>query len=151
MAAKHLFAASVLGLFRSLADNTATLDALDALDARTGLTPRAARISADAMVALGLFERDGDTYRNSQPRPRSCPVPVRPTCGPSCGSGTMRTPSASPAPASRPSSPAPPPPPSPPTRAWTAAPATGWAFAAHRPLAGPFSAIWADAVRAPVG
>ena len=25
---------------------------------------RAARISADAMVALGLIERDGDLYRN---------------------------------------------------------------------------------------
>lgn len=61
MAAKHLFAASELGLFEALADAPATLDALAA---RTGLTRRAARISADAMVALGLLERDGDTYRN---------------------------------------------------------------------------------------
>jgi len=62
MAAKHLFAASELGLFEALADSPASLDGLAA---RTGLTPRAARISADAMVALGLLERDGDRYRNS--------------------------------------------------------------------------------------
>ena len=61
MAAKHLFAASQLGLFEALAESPATLEALAA---RTGLTPRAARISADAMVALGLLERHGDTYRN---------------------------------------------------------------------------------------
>jgi SAM-dependent methyltransferase len=61
MAAKHLFAASELGVFEALADAPATLDALAA---RTGLTRRAARISADAMVALGLLERDGDLYRN---------------------------------------------------------------------------------------
>ena len=61
MAAKHLFAANELGLFEALADSPATLDALAA---RTGLTRRAARIIADAMVALGLIERDGDAYRN---------------------------------------------------------------------------------------
>ena len=63
MSAKHLFAANELGLFEALGDSPATLEALAA---RTGLTPRAARISADAMVALGLLERDGDTYRNSE-------------------------------------------------------------------------------------
>jgi SAM-dependent methyltransferase len=62
MAAKHLFAASELRLFEALADAPAPLEALAA---RTGLTPRAARISADAMVALGLLDRVGDTYRNS--------------------------------------------------------------------------------------
>lgn len=61
MAAKHLFAASELGLFEALADSPTTIDGLAA---RTGLTRRAARISADAMVALGLLGRDGDTYRN---------------------------------------------------------------------------------------
>lgn len=61
MAAKHLFAANELGLFEALAESPATIDALAA---RTGLTRRAARISADAMVALGLLERDGDLYRN---------------------------------------------------------------------------------------
>jgi len=63
MAAKHLFAASELGLFEALADSPGTIDALAA---RTGLTRRAARISADAMVALGLLERHGHTYRNSE-------------------------------------------------------------------------------------
>ena len=62
MAAKHLFAASELGLFEALADSPA---GLDALAARTGLTRRAARISADAMVALGLLETNDGTYRNS--------------------------------------------------------------------------------------
>lgn len=61
MAAKHLFAASELGVFEALADSPATIDALAA---RTGLTRRAARISADAMTALGLLERHGDVYRN---------------------------------------------------------------------------------------
>jgi SAM-dependent methyltransferase len=61
MAAKHLFAANELGLFEALADGPATLDALAA---RTGLTRRAARISADAMVALGLLEIQDGTYRN---------------------------------------------------------------------------------------
>jgi hypothetical protein len=63
MSAKHLFAASQLGLFEALAETPATLEALAA---RTGLTPRAARISADAMVALGLLQRHGDTYRNGE-------------------------------------------------------------------------------------
>lgn len=63
MAAKHLFAANELGLFEALADSPATIDGLAA---RTGLTRRAARISADAMVALGLLKREGDTYRNSE-------------------------------------------------------------------------------------
>ena len=62
MAAKHLFAANELGLFEALADSPA---ALSALAARTGLPHRAARISADAMVALGLLEHDGDLYRNT--------------------------------------------------------------------------------------
>ncbi|MFD2092622.1 methyltransferase [Blastococcus deserti] len=62
MAAKHLFAADELGLFEALAEGPATLDALAA---RTGLSPRAARISADAMVALGLLVRVGDRYGNS--------------------------------------------------------------------------------------
>lgn len=62
MAAKHLFVASELGLFEALADSPATLEALAA---RTGLTRRSARISADAMVALEMLERSGDLYRNS--------------------------------------------------------------------------------------
>ncbi len=62
MAAKHLFAANDLGIFEALADSPTTIDGLAA---RTGLTRRAARISADAMVALGLLAREGDTYRNA--------------------------------------------------------------------------------------
>jgi SAM-dependent methyltransferase len=62
MAAKHLFAANELGLFEALGESPATLAALAA---RCGLTVRATRISADAMVALGLLERRGDMYRNS--------------------------------------------------------------------------------------
>jgi SAM-dependent methyltransferase len=62
MATKHLFAANKLGLFEALANSPTNLDGLAA---RTGLTRRAARISADAMVALGLVGRDGDIYRNT--------------------------------------------------------------------------------------
>src|ERR1700751_4724822 len=62
MAAKHLFAASELGVFEARADPPA---GLDALAARPGLTRRTARISADAMVALGLLEAHDGTYRNS--------------------------------------------------------------------------------------
>ena len=49
MASKHLFAASELGLFEALGEGPVDLAGLAA---RTGLTPRTARISADAMVAL---------------------------------------------------------------------------------------------------
>lgn len=62
MASKHLFAASELGLFEALGEGPTDLAGLAA---RTGLTPRTARISADAMVALGLLERHGDRYANT--------------------------------------------------------------------------------------
>jgi SAM-dependent methyltransferase len=79
MAAKHLFAANELGLFEALADAPATLDALAA---RTGLTRRAVRISADAMVALGLLEVQDGTYRNGKAAARFLagpgPVDLRP-------------------------------------------------------------------------
>jgi SAM-dependent methyltransferase len=61
MAAKHLFAAAELGVFSALAGGPATLDELAE---RTGLSRRAARISADAMVALGFLERADRAYRN---------------------------------------------------------------------------------------
>ena len=61
MAAKHLFAANELGIFEALAEAPADLASLAA---RTGLTARAARISVDAMVALGFVERTGNRYRN---------------------------------------------------------------------------------------
>jgi SAM-dependent methyltransferase len=62
MASKHLFAASALGVFEALGEGPVDLDGLAA---RTGLIRRTARISADAMVALGLLERHGDHYANS--------------------------------------------------------------------------------------
>ncbi len=62
MASKHLFAASELGIFEALGEGPADLGGLAA---RTGLTRRTARISADAMVALGLLERYDDRYANS--------------------------------------------------------------------------------------
>ncbi|WP_322769413.1 methyltransferase [Frankia sp. Cr1] len=61
MAAKHVFAANETGIFEALVDSPATIDALAA---HTGLTRSAVQLSADAMVALDLLERDGDTYRN---------------------------------------------------------------------------------------
>jgi SAM-dependent methyltransferase len=62
MASKHLFAASELGVFEALGEGPVDLAGLAA---RTGLTRRTARISADAMVAIGLLERQGDRYANS--------------------------------------------------------------------------------------
>ncbi len=79
MASKHLFAASELGLFEALGEGPVDLDGLAA---RTGLTRRTARISADAMVAIGLLNKDGDRYTNSPKRPPSCPGRRRPTCDP---------------------------------------------------------------------
>jgi hypothetical protein len=61
MAAKHLFAAAELGLFASLGEGPATLEDLTA---RLSIPSRTARITADAMVALGFVERAGDRYRN---------------------------------------------------------------------------------------
>jgi len=62
MATKHLIAAVEVGVFEALGG--AALD-LDALAARIDIPTRTARICADAMVALGLLERDGPLYRNS--------------------------------------------------------------------------------------
>jgi hypothetical protein len=62
MAAKHLFAASKVGLFEALSAGPLRLDDLAE---RVGIPRRTARISADAMVALGLLKRDGDGYVNS--------------------------------------------------------------------------------------
>jgi SAM-dependent methyltransferase len=62
MATRHLIAAVEVGVFEALGDDA--LD-LDALVARIAIPRRTARICADAMVALGLLERDGPLYRNS--------------------------------------------------------------------------------------
>lgn len=62
MAAKHLFVANEAGLFSSLSAGPATLDELAT---RSGIARSRFRVLADAMVALGLVEREGDRYRNS--------------------------------------------------------------------------------------
>jgi len=62
MAAKHLFVANEVGLFVALAASPATLDTLAQ---RTGIPRRTLRILADAMVALGFLERQGDQYQNT--------------------------------------------------------------------------------------
>jgi DNA-binding IclR family transcriptional regulator len=56
MATRHLIAAAEVGVFEALGGEG--LD-LDALAARIAIPRRTARICADAMVALGLLERDG--------------------------------------------------------------------------------------------
>lgn len=61
MAAKHLFAASSIGLFEALADGPATLAEIAA---RAGISERAAHISADAMVALGFLTVEQGRYSN---------------------------------------------------------------------------------------
>jgi hypothetical protein len=62
MAAKHLFAASEAGLFAALADGPLSAEELAQ---STGLNPAAARLSADAMVAVDLLEVEAGRYRNS--------------------------------------------------------------------------------------
>jgi SAM-dependent methyltransferase len=62
MAAKHLFVASEIGAFETLAGGPASLDELAAA---TGIPRRTLRISADAMVSLGLLQREDGCYRNS--------------------------------------------------------------------------------------
>lgn len=61
MAAKHLFVANEVGLFAHLAGGPARLDNLAQ---RTGIARRRLRVVADAMVALGLLERQDDRYQN---------------------------------------------------------------------------------------
>ena len=62
MAAKHLFVANEVGLFTGLGDGPATLTELAQ---RTNVPRRTLRILADAMVALGFVDRQGDRYQNS--------------------------------------------------------------------------------------
>ena len=62
MVTRHLIAAAEVGVFEALGEEV--LD-LDALAARIAIPRRTTRICADAMVALGLLERDGPLYRNS--------------------------------------------------------------------------------------
>jgi len=61
MAAKHLFAASSIGIFEALADLPATVAEIAT---RAGISERAAHISADAMVALGFLDLEQGHYSN---------------------------------------------------------------------------------------
>jgi SAM-dependent methyltransferase len=63
MAARFLFAANEIGLFEALADAAASIDELAT---RLNIPRRTMRITADAMVALGLLESTADRYRNSE-------------------------------------------------------------------------------------
>ncbi|HUK61451.1 MAG TPA: methyltransferase [Stellaceae bacterium] len=63
MAAKHLFAANEIGLFESLAAGPASIAELAT---KTTIPSRTLGIVANAMVSLGLVERQGDQYRNSE-------------------------------------------------------------------------------------
>jgi hypothetical protein len=63
-ASKTLLSAVELGLFSELA-SAGPLDA-DALRERLGLHPRSARDFFDALVALGMLERDNGSYANTQ-------------------------------------------------------------------------------------
>src|SRR5579863_22086 len=62
MASKHLFVASEVGIFAKLAGGPATLDELAA---KCGIPRRTLGISTDAMVSLGVLEREGNRLRNS--------------------------------------------------------------------------------------
>lgn len=62
MRAKHLFVAAELGIFEALADGPKSLDEL----ARNlNLPTRTARITVDAVTALGFLDREGESYRNA--------------------------------------------------------------------------------------
>jgi ubiquinone/menaquinone biosynthesis C-methylase UbiE len=63
MAAKHLFVASDIGLFEMLASAPATLDELTL---KCDVPRRTLRISADAMVSLGLLGKQGERYCNTE-------------------------------------------------------------------------------------
>src|SRR5919199_703736 len=59
---KALLSAIELGLFTELAHGPADARGLTE---RLGLHPRSARDFFDALVALGMLEREGDLYRNT--------------------------------------------------------------------------------------
>lgn len=63
MAAKHLFVASEVGLFEALASGPADLATLSS---KLGVPARTLGILAAAMVSVGLVERDGGKYKNSE-------------------------------------------------------------------------------------
>ena len=62
MAAKHLFVANEVGLFEALAAGGCSIDELAK---RTSVPAHTLGIVADAMVAIGFAEREGNLYRNA--------------------------------------------------------------------------------------
>lgn len=62
LAAKYLMVAGQVGLFEVLGQGALPLDTLAR---HTSLPPRTLRILADALVATGFLEREGDAYANS--------------------------------------------------------------------------------------
>ena len=62
MAAKHMFVAVEIGLFEALAEGPRTVEEISKT---TGVPARTARISVDAVCALGLVRREGDRYANA--------------------------------------------------------------------------------------
>jgi ubiquinone/menaquinone biosynthesis C-methylase UbiE len=62
MASKFVFTAAEIGIFEQLARGPAVLDELAV---GTGVPTRTLRIVTDAVVSLGLIERDGERYTNS--------------------------------------------------------------------------------------
>jgi hypothetical protein len=73
---KTLLSAIELGLFSELA--AGPRDGGD-LAAALGLHPRAARDFLDALVALGMLSREGDSYANTLEADPSSTGPSRPT------------------------------------------------------------------------
>ena len=63
MRAKHMFVASELGVFERLGERPATLEELAAT---LGIPVRTTRIVVDAVTAIGLIDRSGNEYRNSE-------------------------------------------------------------------------------------
>jgi hypothetical protein len=60
---KTLLSSVELGVFTALAEGAADAETLRL---RLGLHPRSARDFLDALVALGMLEREGDIYRNTE-------------------------------------------------------------------------------------
>jgi hypothetical protein len=62
MAAKHLFAASEIGVFGALAGGSTSIEDLVVA---TGIPRRTLQIAIDAMVSFGFIQQQGRLYRNS--------------------------------------------------------------------------------------
>jgi len=83
MAAKHLFIANEIGMFEKLSKGSLTLEALAE---RVVVPSRTTRIVADAMVSLGLLQRQGDHYHNTKSLQFFSVAPPAPGYARSCAS-----------------------------------------------------------------